>query len=653
MKRICVNRRAFIGLCGAGLAAAALPAPVRADELAVEDPDTLGSDNEGTFIPEESLTLDDVTADDGIALMRDSSGVKVVEYKGSTRYETAASIALDAYNRSEYALIASGNSFADSLAASGLAGALGWPVVLADYNGLSDASANALKKMGATKALILGGESVVSSAVVDKVKSICGSAQRIWGSTRYETQQAILDFGTKSGLWDGEHAFIASAWEFADALAAAPLAFSTHAPIFFVDEDGNIPSGQKKALEGFSRAKKFLIVGGTARISGAAESYLSSLAAKRGGSVKRLAGETRYETSAKIGEYAVANLGFSWDGVAFSTGGLPYDALAGGVLQGKSKSPLLLIDSGSTVAAMSAVGVRSSVKFFGGYDAISTSTRSKACLALGLSLYSNASVARYAISLSRMAELEANTAYSKHTAAEFERMLGPDYFTYNTWQFLQFALLDRGNTGVSADSLNKFVASNCSYSEGMYGRESILKNCGQYFAEASSAYGVNEVYLFAHAIWESGWGCSELACGWTADKDYEFTSSNGNAYSAKKGTTYYNFYGIGAYDSNALSGGREMAVKQGWTSPRLAILGAAKWIANNYIARSGKEQNTLYLMKFDLPDAVSNGSVWHQYCTGGNDWVLGISRVMANCYSSAGYNVGEIPVSYRVPKYDA
>lgn len=67
--------------------------------------------------------------------------------------------------------------------------------------------------------------------------------------------------------------------------------------------------------------------------SNACENYLKGI-----GQVKRLGGSDRYSTSRVINDYAVANLGFTWDGAALTSGRAPFDALGGGAVQG-SKRP--------------------------------------------------------------------------------------------------------------------------------------------------------------------------------------------------------------------------------------------------------------------------------------------------------------------------
>ena len=676
-----LNRRGFLALTGASALSLALPATAAwaDEELAegvadgVEDdldegfvvqegiasdfeelyPGATNEAGEGSFIPGEHLGDEDSTGEVAMALA-DYDDVAITELKGATRYETAALEALGAYSKSQYVLIASGSSFADSIAAAGLAGALSCPILLTERDSLHSATANAMSQLGVTSAIILGGEAVIGSGAYNAIKAKVSNVTRLAGATRYGTQMQIWSHGVSKGLWTGDTLYVASGEGFADALSASPLCFAAKSPVFFVDGSKGLPSEQLNAIQSADKFKKIVVLGGEACVSAATYSKLSSIASSRGGSIVRLAGATRYETSAAVGKYAVGSLGFSWDGVAFTSGQLPYDALAGAPMQGRYKHPLLLADSTSTTSSRAAKGsVSSSLTFFGGYSAIPVSARINVCAELGFSFYSNLSVTSYGVTISSMAALEEaqDKNYDKKTAAQFYNMLDPGNFTYNTTDFLQFAILNGGYSGLSASALNDFVASNSGYSESLYGRASVLKSHGDAFVAAAKATGVNEAYLLAHSIWETGWGCSELACGWTADQDYTVTF-NGKTYEAKKGTTYYNLYGIGAYDESPISGGRAMAVKEGWTSVDKAVLGAANWIKSNYHDRSAGRQNTLYLMKFDLPDAEkSSPSVWHQYCTGGNSWALGIARVLNNCYANAGYAIADIPMKFDVPSY--
>lgn len=404
------------------------------------------------------------------------------------------------------------------------------------------------------------------------------------------------------------------------------------------------------------KAKNFLITGSEVVVSQKAFSFAKGLASSRGGSAVRLGGADRYQTSQEIARYAVKNLGFSWDNVAFASGEGPYDSLGGGVVQGKERSVLLLADGTNSdsvnVINQSGGSVSTGLKFFGSTVVVPADVRENICNALGVEYLGNVSYALYGISRSRMAELQVARGESNgYGYDDFYRALNPDQHEYGTSAFYQFAILNSGYSGVTALNINGYVSANCKYQESSTGRISALRNAGQYFVNAAKASGVNEAYLLAHSIWESGWGCSELASGWTPTED-GYVTVNGTKYPYKKGATYYNFYGIGAVDSGPLSGGRAMAVKEGWTSPQKAIMGAAEWIADNYLNRSNPgQQNTLYLMKWDVPGAAKTGSAWHEYCTGLDSWVLGIAKIMGNCYSYAGISFDDTGLTFSVPVY--
>ena len=611
-------------------------------------------EGEYAYIPSDALTLDEVSG--GIMTMAATSS-EVVELGGEDRYETVAKEAQYAFASCDTAVVASGVGYADSIAAAGLAGALNCPILLTNDTYVPDVTKQALSKLGVKKIILLGSTDVANNAVFSALKSIVGSSgsvERVYGKDRYETQMAIFNYGQKRNLWGGDYAIISAATGFADALSISPVSYALRAPVFFCDGSRSLPSAQKKALSSTYKAKNILVTGSNVVVSDATVQYANSLAKAQGGSATRLGGTDRYLTSMAIAKYAVANLGFAWDGVAFASGRGPYDSLGGGVVQGKEKSVLLLADEvdSDSVDVISQNGGRVStcLKFFGSSVVVPVNVRSKICLNLGFSYYANTVATKYSISRSRMADLQVARGESQSWSA-FYNALDPDNYSYGSSEYYQFAELDHGWSGVSASTMNSFVSSNCYWSEQNYGRKSNLVNQGSAFVAAAKASGVNEVYLLSHAIWESGWGCSELAGGWTPSSNGEVVV-NGVHYPYYKGVTYYNFYGIGAVDSNALSGGRAMAVKEGWTSPEKAIKGAAQWIANNYLNRGYPgDQNTLYLMKWDVPGAQATGSAWHEYCTGLDSWVLGISRIMGNLYSAASKSMSSCGLWFNVPSY--
>ena len=309
---------------------------------------------------------------------------------GATRYDTSAQEALAAFSQSQYVILAGGTNYSDSIAGSGLAGALDAPILLVDPQSMGDETTGAIRTLKASKIVILGGESSVSKQVESQATSLVGSGNvvRLSGATRYDTQMKIYEYGVANSLWSGGVAVVASGANFPDALSVSPVAFSQKAPVFFVDGSARLPSAQSAALKKLGK-RTYLVIGGTSSVSSAVESTLRSIAGTQGsGTVTRLGGADRYETSQKINDYAVANLGFTWENLAFASGQQPYDALGGGAMQGKNKRVLSLFDF---FDARSEPNVRVSSKpahltFIGGRNTYSNVAKLQVAYKLGFKL---------------------------------------------------------------------------------------------------------------------------------------------------------------------------------------------------------------------------------------------------------------------------
>lgn len=141
----------------------------------------------------------------------------------------------------------------------------------------------------------------------------------------------------------------------------------------------------------------------------------------------------------------------------------------------------------------------------------------------------------------------------------------------------------------------------------------ILENRGEAFLEAQDAHDINVLYLISHAQLETGNGQSELAQGVEADE------------------TYYNFFGIGAFDEQAVEAGSSYAEQEGWTSPEAAIMGGAEFISENYI---NNYQNTLYKMRWN-PENPGK----HQYATDIR-WPVIIADIMSSHYNDHNLDTG-------------
>ncbi|MES5812439.1 glucosaminidase domain-containing protein [Mammaliicoccus sciuri] len=138
-----------------------------------------------------------------------------------------------------------------------------------------------------------------------------------------------------------------------------------------------------------------------------------------------------------------------------------------------------------------------------------------------------------------------------------------------------YQMLDLGKyQGIAVSKLNELLKG-----------KGTLSGQGKAFAEAGKKYRMNEIYLIAHAILETG---------------------NGNSYFASGNSGYFNMYGIGAFDSNP-NNAISFARNQGWNTASKAIIGGARFIRQDYIDIG---QNTLYRMRWNPKKPAT-----HQYAT--------------------------------------
>lgn len=172
-------------------------------------------------------------------------------------------------------------------------------------------------------------------------------------------------------------------------------------------------------------------------------------------------------------------------------------------------------------------------------------------------------------------------------------------FDRSSNEFLQFLLLSESTNLDSAADIRKI-------NQHVLKGKGSLEGTAQAFVEAGKRYNINEVYLIAHTLHETGNGRSTLASGVTVN-----------------GRTTYNMYGVGAYDSCPVECGSQYAYEQGWFTPEAAIIGGAKYAADRYINRG---QDTLYKMRWN-PDNPGH----HQYATHVS-WAVIQTRNMSNIY---------------------
>ncbi|MDP2233554.1 MAG: cell wall-binding repeat-containing protein, partial [Actinomycetota bacterium] len=303
----------------------------------------------------------------------------IIKIEGDNRFETAVAASLEAYPDglddagARTVVIATGRNWPDALGGSSLAGALDGPILLVDTNSVPAEVSAEIARLKADKAIILGGTAAVGTPVETALKLQLGTADvtRIAGAGRYETADKIAAkvIELAGASFDGT-AFVATGAKFPDALGAAPLAAANAWPLYLANPTTGLSSATKSAMDGVDTV---LVLGGTAVVSPAAETYLNTTYGDA--NVTRLAGADRYETAVKVATWGVDHAGLGWNRVAIATGTNFPDALAGGVLQGRVGSVMLLTKSDAlntyTSAALSTHKADiATVTFFGGLGAL-------------------------------------------------------------------------------------------------------------------------------------------------------------------------------------------------------------------------------------------------------------------------------------------
>jgi murein DD-endopeptidase MepM/ murein hydrolase activator NlpD len=153
---------------------------------------------------------------------------------GTDRFATAEQLNQDAFEWSDTAFIATGRGFPDALAASAVAGSMGAPVYLVD--GIQDSvrpeTLAGLKALEVRTVRIAGNENAVSAAIERQLVAEGFLVRRDAGDDRFATAVALNDAVYGGRTVDA--AFIATGFDFADALAGAALAGQVRAPLYLV-----------------------------------------------------------------------------------------------------------------------------------------------------------------------------------------------------------------------------------------------------------------------------------------------------------------------------------------------------------------------------------------------------------------------------------
>lgn len=185
--------------------------------------------------------------------------LNVTRISGSGRYETSVKASIDTFKSSRYAIVASGEGFADALVGGTLASQIKAPILLVGKNSVSPSVTNEIKRLGVEKVYLLGGTGTITSNVENTLKNTGVKVERLAGKNRTYTAQAIakvraeflnVEVSTTSfAAIDSNH--------YADALSAAPFVaqLEEFIPLLPVVK-GNVNSAHSMAFGGINSVTK-------------------------------------------------------------------------------------------------------------------------------------------------------------------------------------------------------------------------------------------------------------------------------------------------------------------------------------------------------------------------------------------------------------
>jgi len=279
---------------------------------------------------------------------------------GEGRIETAVAVSREGWDTSEKVLIAQADEFADALAGAPLAQYYGAPILLSFTDLLPEETEEEIKRLGAEKVYLLGGNAALSSEVKSDLAKISPELEvnRIGGENRFETAQLIAEKIAPEG---SRKAVVTSGVNFKDALIASPYAAAEGYPILLSYAD-EVPEPTKKAMDNLE-IDEAILVGTREKL---ADEILEQLPVEE---VNRISDAEHYSNAVPAAGYFEPGA----EKMYVTTGEDFPDAIAGSALASRKKSGILLVgdDVPREVNHYLEEKDISDVRIFGGEKAVS------------------------------------------------------------------------------------------------------------------------------------------------------------------------------------------------------------------------------------------------------------------------------------------
>ncbi|MGM7677757.1 cell wall-binding repeat-containing protein [Microbacterium sp. A94] len=205
-------------------------------------------------------------------LRRYLPNTEYIRMAGADRYATSMMAVEKLWQgKLEHAYLAVGSNYPDALAAAPAAIKQGATVIPVRGAKPDAQLLSLLQKKGVKQITLVGSTGVIPSSFEQSLRSKGFSVTRLGGQDRYATAEAIA-----KKVFPGaqEKAFIATGSNFADALAAAPLAGKTKSPLL-LSRTTCLPAGTSAYLKS-STTRQVVLLGGSGVLTNAIERHLAS-----------------------------------------------------------------------------------------------------------------------------------------------------------------------------------------------------------------------------------------------------------------------------------------------------------------------------------------------------------------------------------------
>lgn len=512
------------------------------------------------------------------------NGFKVTRIGGTNRYNQAelvanAIIASEGKNRD--AFLASGQVFSDALSIATIASNKRLPIYLTRGMQLEQSVLNAIPYVNSWT--VIGGETTIAPTVVKEMENAGAKVKRIGGKNRYEVNRNVLNnYGVPE-----DHLYVTSGEHYSDTLPASVLASKEGSGVLLVADNGkNVNAEQKIFAQNKNKVHNFTIVGGPATLSKETEEDLKELI------------RTVDKDILEAIKRQYSNYTFSEYNITLKDA-LEMQMLSQTIPQTDKRYLAFVskdfINGKTNTVTADVLNVRSGAGT-NNHIIAQLTKGSKVEIINELGNWYQINLKQYWLNAS-----EDDVAY----------YLNPNNFILSERQKFQFLDLTRPSNA-SVEVLNTFLKG-----------KGILEGKGQAFIDAGNMHNVNEIYLIAHALHETGNGTSELAKG---------VQVNGNK--------VYNMYGIGATDDAPVVKGARRANEEKWYTPEAAIIGGAAFIGDGYVNAG---QNTLYKMRWNPDSMATNGYATHQYATD-IGWAYKQVNTIYSIYQAIGLDVRHVDI---------